>query len=277
MRFLFGLLQLLLTAPLVVASTFQKDVVNGVEQRLRLGHSQVEGGTLHDELLSRATLVTPELRRRLDDRNKGQNGAADDYYVADEYKYSFQGYSLKYAKCQTIKRFSEDAIKNGEYSAMVSDDIVILRLCPYQSCSSAKQFGCYYNFAEYAIGLGDYLKVMLKYRIDKNSNLCSFCATCESRRLEQGENNKNENNNDNKNEDNNENKNENQGRCEARVVFAPHSFHDTANSLHIEQITKRTRTKKETRTMERKPTKLKKRRSQLLAPTAPHMLINVPL
>ena len=220
MRFLFCMLPLLLTAPLEVASTLQKDVVNGIEKRLRL----VEDGTLHNELLRRATLVTPELRRQLNEQNNNQNGANanDDYYIADDLKYAFQGYSLKYAKCQTIKRFSEDAIKNGEYSAMVSDDIVILRLCPYQSCSSTKQYGCYYNFAEYAIGLGDYIKIMLKYSIDKNSNLCSFCATCERRRLEQNmdegnnqNNHENENQNQNQNENNHENENQNnqQGRC----------------------------------------------------------------
>jgi hypothetical protein len=101
---------------------------------------------------------------------------------------SFSGFSLKYAKCQTIQRFSEDAIKNGEYSAMVKDDIVLLRLCPTNLCSSSKQFGCNYNYAEYAIGISEYVKIMLKYTIDKRNKMCSFCEECSAnnrRRLDE--------------------------------------------------------------------------------------------
>jgi hypothetical protein len=120
----------------------------------------------------------------------------DDYYMNQ--LYSFSGFSLKYAKCQTIQRFSEDAIKNGEYSAMVKDDIVILRLCPTSQCNSNKQYGCHYNYAEYAIGVSDYVKIMLKYTIDKRSKMCDFCATCSGGRKrdrkleEEGDNEENE-------------------------------------------------------------------------------------
>ena len=102
----------------------------------------------------------------------------DDYYMDAGDMLDFSGFSIKYAKCQTIQRFSEDAIKNGEYSAMVKDDIVILRLCPNSQCSANKQYGCRYNYLEYAIGVADYVTFMLKYTLDKKTKMCDFCQAC---------------------------------------------------------------------------------------------------
>lgn len=114
--------------------------------------------------------------------------AADDYYLSAEYMYSFSGYSLKYAKCQPVQRFSEDAIMAGEYTPMVTDDIVILRLCPYRFCSGSRMFGCHYNYAEYAIDLSDYIRVMIRYKYDKMTQLCNWCDSCYARRkLEDGD------------------------------------------------------------------------------------------
>jgi hypothetical protein len=106
--------------------------------------------------------------------NNGQGGG-DDYYVDS---YSFSGYSLKYAKCQPVQRFSEAAIEAGEYSPMVVNDIVILRLCPSAYCSSTRAYGCYYDFAEYAIELTDYIRIMLRYKADRESQLCGWCQSC---------------------------------------------------------------------------------------------------
>ena len=47
----------------------------------------------------------------------------------------------------------------------MTDDIVILRLCPTSSCSSDKDYGCTYNFSEYAIELSDYVRIMLRYQM----------------------------------------------------------------------------------------------------------------
>ena len=185
MRFFTRCLLLLLAAsPGCARYSFQNDIIRQVD-----GRNQLElDRKLNDELLSMATLVAPDVRRKLN--------AADDYLTSEDSRFSFQGYSLKYVKCQTIKRFSEDAVKNGEYSAMVADDLVILRLCPYKTCSESKQYGCYYNYAEYALNLSDYIKVMLRYTMEKKENLCTYCQTCNNRRLEgdNAENNANNNN-----------------------------------------------------------------------------------
>lgn len=118
--------------------------------------------------------------------NAGQYGDDDDYYV--QYRRNFNSYSLKYAKCQPVQRFSEDAILAGEASPMLTDDIVVLRLCPSKSCSSGRAYGCSSNYAEYAIGLTDYVRIMLYYREDRMEQLCDWCSGCYSRR-ELNENN----------------------------------------------------------------------------------------
>ena len=117
--------------------------------------------------------------------NKYQNGNdeqdqgnEDDYYVSDYNYIDFDGYSLKYAKCQPVQRFSQDAVEAGEYSPMVVNDIVILRLCPSYYCSSSRDYGCLYDYAEYAMGLTDYVRIMLRYRMDREDQLCDWCENC---------------------------------------------------------------------------------------------------
>ena len=102
----------------------------------------------------------------------------DDFYVEYDGMYSFSGYSMKYVKCQPVQYFSEDAISAGEHSPMITQDIIILRLCPYKSCTASLQYGCYYNYADYAISMKDYLAIMLKYRAKRRDFVCSYCAAC---------------------------------------------------------------------------------------------------
>lgn len=116
----------------------------------------------------------------------------DDYFMDANNMYSFSGYSMKYAECQPVQKFSEDAISAGEYTPMVLDDIVILRLCPSSSCSSSDSYGCYNNFAEYAISVGDYIRVMLRYKMDQEEQLCEWCNECIGRRRLDGEDNNNQ-------------------------------------------------------------------------------------
>ena len=102
----------------------------------------------------------------------------DDFYAEYDGMYSFSGYSMKYVKCQPVQYFSEDAISAGEHSPMITQDIIILRLCPYKSCTASLQYGCYYNYADYAISMKDYLAVMLKYRAKRRDFVCAYCAAC---------------------------------------------------------------------------------------------------
>lgn len=103
---------------------------------------------------------------------------ADDFFNRN-YAYSFDGYSLKFATCQKVQRFSVDAIKRGEYSSMVADDIVIMRLCPSTSCSSYAQYGCSSGYGEYALTASEYMAIIMKYNIAKMNRFQSFCKICQ--------------------------------------------------------------------------------------------------
>lgn len=100
----------------------------------------------------------------------------DDYYMV--YGNYFNSYALKYAQCQPVQRFSPEAVQAGEASPMLVDDIVILRLCPTKSCSKNRKYGCGSTFAEYAVGLTDYVEIMLYYRQDRMNQMCDWCNQC---------------------------------------------------------------------------------------------------
>ena len=122
-------------------------------------------------------LIIGEVERRMNENENNEN-ENDDFYLDDDAMYSFSGFSLKYAQCQPVKYFSEDAIKAGEHSPMVTQDIVILRLCPQKSCSESTTYGCHYNYAEYAISLSNYLNIMIRYTAKKREALCGWCENC---------------------------------------------------------------------------------------------------
>jgi hypothetical protein len=175
------------TSALQAASSFQRDVVqetrnNGFKEK------RVRDEIINDELLAKAMpLADYEAQKlprdadgnymRISDRSLKDNNA-DDFYVDDNDRYSFTGYSMKYAKCQPVQYFSDAAITAGEHSPMIIEDIVILRLCPQKSCSQSAQYGCHYNYAEYAISLADYLKIVLKYSAKRHDDLCPYCEGC---------------------------------------------------------------------------------------------------
>jgi hypothetical protein len=204
MKFTFGglLAAVLLMVPGADASSFLRDVV---------GEKSEKEDRMENALFEKAIPLT-EYRAKLrahgmdfeedthrdltnygDDaynkNNAGQYGDDDDYYV--QYRRNFNSYSLKYTKCQPVQRFSEEAVEAGEASPMLTDDIVILRLCPSTSCSSSRTYGCTSNYAEYAIGLTDYVRIMLYYREDRMDQLCDWCSSCYSRRELSNNNNNN--------------------------------------------------------------------------------------
>lgn len=102
----------------------------------------------------------------------------DDDYFSRKNLRSFQGYSLKFATCQTVQRFSAEAVQRGEYSSMVSDDIVVLRLCPSKSCSAYAQYGCSSGYGEYAMTASEYMTIIMKYNFAKEQRFCEFCDIC---------------------------------------------------------------------------------------------------
>jgi hypothetical protein len=102
----------------------------------------------------------------------------DDFYVNENNYVNFTDYSFKYAKCQPVQRFSQKAVEAGEYSPMVVNDIVVLRLCPSSYCSDSRAYGCNTEYVEYAVELTDYIRIMLRYEMDKKDQLCDWCDNC---------------------------------------------------------------------------------------------------
>jgi hypothetical protein len=129
-----------------------------------------------DEQLSQ---LANEPQRRLENNNNNKNNQNAQYdYDANYEMFSFSGFSLKYAKCQPVQYFSQNALAAGMRSPMLLQDVVILRLCPYKACTSSRQFGCHYNYAEYAISLPDYVQIMMGYYSTKTQYACTYCEDC---------------------------------------------------------------------------------------------------
>ena len=172
----------LLLLPSTVSGSFARDVLNMHQPPRQQQQQQIEHAhrmMVEEQLLAKAVplseyyaskgLAVPE-HRALEEN--------DDFYVDYNDRYSFSGYSLKYAKCQPVQYFSSDAIAAGEHSPMITEDIVILRLCPQSSCSASVEYGCHYNYAEYALAVGEYISIMLKYKSLKIQQMCEWCAGC---------------------------------------------------------------------------------------------------
>ena len=122
------------------------------------------------------------LGRRLDggDEENDDNGNGYDYYdIGNITQKEFNGYAFKFGKCQKIQRFSDKAVEEGLYSSIVTDDIVVFRLCPERRCSAKEEYGCTAGYGEYAMNLNDYLRTMMYYEQDKMQNLCMFCTACQ--------------------------------------------------------------------------------------------------
>ena len=88
-------------------------------------------------------------------------------------------YSLKYARCQVVEQYSDAAAGEGNGNnyddVLVKKRFAVLRLCPTNSCSSSKAFGCSSNYGEYMVELGTYLTAMQQYHEDLKEGYCNFC------------------------------------------------------------------------------------------------------
>jgi len=104
-------------------------------------------------------------------------GGDDDYFQIDK-AINFNGYALKYATCQKVQRYSVTAVQRGQYSSMVTDDVVILRLCPKRSCNTNSRYGCMSGYGEYAMDVSEYMTIVMKYQANKEETFCSFCNSC---------------------------------------------------------------------------------------------------
>ena len=125
--------------------------------------------------------------RRLDDANDDNVWNAFGFDVAD--------YSLKYAGCSAVATWSDELAENnagnannggngyygGEWqsSTVVSTPkFVVFRLCPTDSCSDDRTFGCSNDYGEYIIDMADYLQYLKEYKEEQLQRYCEYCEEC---------------------------------------------------------------------------------------------------
>lgn len=98
-----------------------------------------------------------------------------------QFTFDVTGYSLKYARCQMIEQYSDDAAEEGGEddeaynSVLVRKRFAVFRLCPSSSCSSSRQMGCQNGYGEYMVDLGEYLDTMQRYNEELKESYCDFC------------------------------------------------------------------------------------------------------
>jgi len=205
----------------VDASNFQKDVVRKSEKKVRRTSSRVElqnaiFGHLHpleghpQELEVRTALgkegfSIPNFRRHLED--------GDDVYGG--YGFDISSFSLKLARCQTIKMYSDDAAQEGQSDVLVAKNFVVFRLCPSDYCNDDYNLGCKKNYNQYIMPLPDYLEFMQEFLENQKEAYCEYCEECfddderrkvrkVKRKLDEGNDDGAEENDDEENEDQDE-------------------------------------------------------------------------
>jgi hypothetical protein len=155
--------------------TFEQLIVRKAQQKLQTSNIERH---VNDALLEKAIPLS-EYEQKTGVVLSDAHRVLEDFVADGSTDYDMSGYSLKYTKCQPVQFFSENAVKAGEHSPMITQDIVLLRLCPKKSCSaSGNKLGCTYNYAEYALALGDYVSIMLKYKRQLRANMCAWCEDC---------------------------------------------------------------------------------------------------
>ena len=111
------------------------------------------------------------------DDNNSNNGYNYGDVADDEYGFDMTEYSFKYARCQMVKSFSDDAAQQGASNTMVSSSLVVFRLCPSVSCRSSGN-GCSSDYGEYVLPLDEYLYYMSVFNEAKEKHYCYWCKQC---------------------------------------------------------------------------------------------------
>lgn len=100
----------------------------------------------------------------------------DDAYAG--YGFPIADYSLKYARCQMIRSFSDDAVDMGYYDVMTAQSFVVFRLCPTSSCSKNRRYGCSGSYGQYVLPLDDYIYYLSVFNEAKEKHYCNWCKEC---------------------------------------------------------------------------------------------------
>eukprot|EP00586_Coscinodiscus_wailesii_P007032 CAMPEP_0172491132 /NCGR_PEP_ID=MMETSP1066-20121228/21832_1 /TAXON_ID=671091 /ORGANISM="Coscinodiscus wailesii, Strain CCMP2513" /LENGTH=538 /DNA_ID=CAMNT_0013260009 /DNA_START=220 /DNA_END=1836 /DNA_ORIENTATION=+ len=126
-------------------------------------------------------------RRLADDDNDDyyDDAAGDDAAAVDDdadygnFGFDVTQYSLKYARCAAIERYSDDLAQDEDSSNIfITQRFVVFRLCPSDYCYEGSTFGCDNNFGDYIIPLDEYLEAKQEYNEEQQEAYCDFCEEC---------------------------------------------------------------------------------------------------
>jgi len=102
----------------------------------------------------------------------------DDVYL--NYGFDLSEYSLKYATCSSIATFSDDMAADADtMTVLETDQFVVFRLCPSNSCSSSSIYGCTGDYGEYMLTMEDWLEIIAEYREEEFERYCDYCGECD--------------------------------------------------------------------------------------------------
>merc|ERR1740124_676585 len=102
----------------------------------------------------------------------------DDMYL--NYGFDLSTYSLKYATCSSIATYSDDLAQDEDSSTVLrTDQYVVFRLCPSDTCNSASVYGCQSDYGEYMLPIEDWLEIIAEYREEEFERYCEYCAECD--------------------------------------------------------------------------------------------------
>jgi len=175
MRFNFSTLALIATPCLAAAKATiaSKDEFMRAMRSVRVNNEKKERKQrLFSSILSSAKPVDDKKRSLAyyDDK-------VDDAYGG--YGFDLSSYSLKYAGCSAISTFSDDLADDEDATTVFeTDQYVVFRFCPSDSCQDSSTYGCLDDYGEYMVPIGTWLELMADYRDEEFNSYCDYCDAC---------------------------------------------------------------------------------------------------
>lgn len=107
----------------------------------------------------------------------GDDGTGDDAY--GDFGFDVSAYSLKYAGCSSVSTFSDDLAEDEDATTVFeTDQYVVFRFCPADTCSQNSTYGCMDDYGEYMVPIATWLTIIAEYREEEFERYCEYCETC---------------------------------------------------------------------------------------------------
>ena len=96
------------------------------------------------------------------------------------YGFDLSEYSLKYAGCSSVATFSDEMAQDEESKTVfMTNQFVVFRFCPTQTCSGTSVYGCMQDYGEYMLPIDQWLEIIAEYREEEYERYCEYCADCQ--------------------------------------------------------------------------------------------------